>query len=340
MLRSSSNRLLRALSVGCFAVTLAHAPAARADESDDAIKLGVELRRALKDAEALEQFRRALSLRWSARALAQAGLAEQALGRWVEAERDVSQALLALDDAWIVEHRDVLNEALLRIREQLGTLELSSDQAGVEVWVGGVRAGVLPHTLRAPAGRIELEFHAPGQAPLRRSLALPAQQTVRERISFAAPNPPAAPNPSQTALSSAPPAPPAPEQRAPATPAPEPVATRGVLPWLTLGGAVAFVAGGVAAHAVRERAAAHYNDDERCFFGDQTRGERCGGDLSRARTSGTLAIVGYSTGALLGGLSAYLWLRKPSGEGGSRVGLVTRPEHALLTYEGRFGRSW
>jgi hypothetical protein len=108
----------------------------------------------------------------------------------------------------------------------------------------------------------------------------------------------------------------------------------------TLGGALAFVAGGVTAHVVRERASARYNDDERCFFGDQTRGQRCGDDLSRARTSGALAIVGYSAGAVLGGFSAYLWLQKPGSDDSARMGIVTRPDHALLTYESRFGRSW
>lgn len=339
MLRSSSNRRLRALCVGCLSLTLAYSSVARADDSEEAIKRGVALRRARQDAEALEQFRLALALRPSPRALAQAGLAEQALGRWVEAERDLEQALQAEGDAWIVEHREILNEALLRIREQLGTLELSADQPEAEVWLAGARAGVLPHKLRAPAGTLELELRAPGQKPVRRSIAVVAQQTVREHVSFesASPTPATLESNGRAPAFASVPAPARPPAR---SAAPQFEATPGIWPWVTLGGALVFVAGGVTAHVVRERASARYNDDGRCFFGDQTRGERCGGDLSRARTSGTLAIVGYSAGAVLGGVSAYLWLRKPGSDDRGRVGIVTQQDHALLTYQTPFGRSW
>lgn len=337
MRRSSSNPRLRALCVGWLSLTLAYSSTARADDSEEAIKRGVALRRARQDAEALEQFRLALALRSSPRALAQAGLAEQALGRWVEAERDLEQALQVDGDAWIVEHREILNEALLRIREQLGTLELSADQPGAEVWVAGARAGVLPHELRAPAGTLELELRAPGQKPVRRSIAVVAQQTVREQVSFESTS--ATPTTLESKVH-APVSAPAPARPPARRAAPQTEAAPGMWPWVTLGGALAFVAGGVTAHVVRERASARYNDDERCFFGDQTRGERCGGDLSRARTSGTLAIVGYSAGAVLGGVSAYLWLRKPGSDDSARVGVVTQQDHALLTYQTPFGRSW
>src|SRR5689334_14201627 len=75
---------------------LAWATPAHADGDESAdrlLKRGVELRKAGKDDEALEAFRAAYTSRPSPRAQAQIGLAEQALGRWGDAERDLSEAL-------------------------------------------------------------------------------------------------------------------------------------------------------------------------------------------------------------------------------------------------------
>jgi hypothetical protein len=316
-------------------VVLGVTSAAWADASDDAIKNGVQLRRERKDAEALAEFRRAYALRPTARALAQAGLAEQALGRWVDAERDVVQALASTDDAWIIEHRDTLNEALVVIRSHLGSVELSSDESDVELWIGGARVATLPYSLRAAAGLVELELRAKGRPPLSRQVEVAAQRTLSQRFQFepAPAEQPAAAPPSAPAPVVAPPAPKhesAPPPRREGT-----EASSSVWPWVTLGGAVAFVAGGVTAHVIRENAAARFNSDS-CFQAPQTRGERCGSDLTRARTSGALAVVGYAGGALLGGLTAYLWLSDSHSDAAPRAALQAGPEHALLTYRSSF----
>jgi hypothetical protein len=336
MFRSSNSWTRRLSAVAALGLVLGVTSAAWADASDDAIKRGVEKRRELKDAEALAEFQRAYSLRPTARALAQAGLAEQALSRWVEAERDIVQALASVDDAWIVDHRDTLSDALVVIRGHLGSVELSADESDVELWMGGARVATLPYTLRAAAGLQEVELRPKGRPAISRQVEVAAQRTLSQRFQLApaAPAQPAAAPPSMPAPVAEPPAPVRETAAPPARESIEP--SRSVWPWVTLGGAVALVAGGVTAHVVREKAAARFNDDERCFQPPQTREERCGSDLTRARTSGALAVVGYAGGALLGGLTAYLWLSDSHADSAPRAALRAGPGQALLTYRSSF----
>jgi len=339
MLRSSNRP--RIFRCGVIAALLGVASHASASASDDAIARGIELRRARKDAEALEAFRLAERLEPSPRALAQAGLAEQALARWADAERDLSEALAAHDDAWIARNREILNEALVAVQARLGSLELSSDEPAAELWVAGVLVGGLPRTVRVPAGHFSAEVRAPGRTPAQGAWDVVAGQTLHQRVDFAVPvAPPAAAPASPPVLGkpalSAPLPLPAPK-RPPPTPS---EAQAHTWAWVTLGGATAFVTGGIVAHLVRVSAAASYNDDSRCFFGDQSRAQRCGSELSRAKTSQVLAITGYTAGALLGGISAYLWLRPSAPSESGRVAFSVSPDHAVLSYSASLGRYW
>ncbi|MBK8695071.1 MAG: hypothetical protein IPN17_23025 [Deltaproteobacteria bacterium] len=72
------------------------------------MRAGVELRRAHRDEEALAHFTRAYGQTRSPVAQAQMGLAEQALGRWVEAEEHVRRSLEAATDPWILRNREAL----------------------------------------------------------------------------------------------------------------------------------------------------------------------------------------------------------------------------------------
>jgi len=87
----------------CYAVAdvSAATAASPSDEAEALIRKGVEQRRRGNHTEALELFERASSITPSARALAQRGLAESSLRRWVEAERHLSEALDRHDSPWI-----------------------------------------------------------------------------------------------------------------------------------------------------------------------------------------------------------------------------------------------
>jgi hypothetical protein len=65
---------------------------ALAQDADVLIKPGVELRREGKDQVALEEFRPAFDVAPTPRALAQIALAEEALGRWIDAEAHIGKA--------------------------------------------------------------------------------------------------------------------------------------------------------------------------------------------------------------------------------------------------------
>jgi len=97
---------------------------------DDAlIREANEARRAGHDAEALPLLQRAWATCHTPRALAQVGLAEAALGRWRDAERDLSAALAARGDPWIARNLPRLEEARARVASQVGS-DADHDAAG------------------------------------------------------------------------------------------------------------------------------------------------------------------------------------------------------------------
>src|SRR5438128_6702910 len=140
-----------------LAILLAVSPATARADGDDAdaiVRHGLELRRARKDAEALDEFREAYAARPTPRALAQIGLAEQALGRWIEAEADLERALAQQGDGWVTRHRGQLDAALAIVQHHLGWVAVESSISGAELWIDGERAASLPRVepLRAVAG--------------------------------------------------------------------------------------------------------------------------------------------------------------------------------------------
>jgi len=173
-------------------------------EPVDLTKRGLELRREHRDAEALEEFRRAYAVRPAARTLAQIALAEQALGLWVDAEADLQKALEARDDPWIQRNVTLLDGGLSSIQGHLGWLEIASDVARAELAINGVPLGErpLPARLRIVAGSVEIELRAHGYAPARRVTSVEARGSARETVPLV----PLAP-PSPTLVTPVPPPP-------------------------------------------------------------------------------------------------------------------------------------
>jgi hypothetical protein len=169
-------------------VAPSRALAADGDDADALIRHGLLLRREGKDGEALEEFRRAYALEPAPRTRAQIALAEQALGRWVEAEDDLVQALGTGDDAWIASHRSLLDTGLASIRGHLGWLTVTADVASAELWVNDARVGTLPlaQPLRIEAGSAVVEVRAEGYAPARRLATIEPGVTAREAVHLVA----------------------------------------------------------------------------------------------------------------------------------------------------------
>jgi hypothetical protein len=155
-----------------------------ADSDDDAEKLirrGIQLRKAHDDEAAAREFQKAYDQVHSPRSAGQLGLAEQALGRWEDAERHVSEALRATNDAWVSKNQATLAGALGIIQGHLGRIEVIGDPEGAEVSINGHSAGKLPLANAVPvsAGEVDVDLRAPGYIPSQRTLTIVAGQYQR-----------------------------------------------------------------------------------------------------------------------------------------------------------------
>jgi hypothetical protein len=157
---------------------------AQPSNADSLIKSGLELRRQHRDAEALDAFRRAYAESPTPRAVAQIAFAEQALGKWVEAEADLQKALAARDDKWIARNLPVLERGLAGIEEHLGWIEIAADASSADVWLNGADLGTraLPAKLRVEAGSVDIELRAPGHETARRLTTVEPGGTGHESI--------------------------------------------------------------------------------------------------------------------------------------------------------------
>jgi serine/threonine-protein kinase len=168
------------------AALLCVAAEARAQPADaeSLIKSGLELRRQHRDAEALDAFRRAYAGSPTPRALAQIAFAEQALGKWVEAEADLQKALAVRDDPWIVHNLPLLQRGLATIQQHLGWIEIAADVSSGDVRINGVDLGTLtlPGKLRVEAGSVDIELRASGYEPARRLTSVEAGGSGHESI--------------------------------------------------------------------------------------------------------------------------------------------------------------
>ena len=179
---------------------------------------GVALRREHRTEEALALFAKAVAISPSPNARAQLALAEQALARWLDAERDLDAALAA-NSEWIEKNRASLEGARAVVRQHLGWLTVNTDVAAAHAQLDG---RPIPRSLgtRVVAGPSVLEVRAAGYAPDIRRLEVRADEHVHTTISLeplvAAPAPPVR-EPVPTVPKDAPP----PAVTAPATPPPE-----------------------------------------------------------------------------------------------------------------------
>lgn len=173
---------MRALLSSLLLATLLVASAARAQEPTAAelLEHGVALREDGRDEEALAIFERAYEAEPTAQALAQIALAEQALGRLVDAEEHLSRALEDHEDRFVRRNRPLLEQALAEIGDELTTLTITCDVDGAQLIVDGRDRGALPLAapLRAQAGTVHVEIHAPGYRVYTREVIVSADRAV------------------------------------------------------------------------------------------------------------------------------------------------------------------
>jgi hypothetical protein len=295
----------------CLAAVVASSSARAVAQGpeDPAAQEGVQLRREGRDAEALAVFERALAIDGSPRTRAQVALAEQALGFWVEAERDLVLALQSGEGPWFVQHQGTLRAALESVRAHLGTLQLEADAAGIEIRLNGAVAGATPLTapLRVASGTVTVELRSAGFQTATRVIEVAPGTIARESFHLA-PAPSTHLEATRAAAGSAP-SPvvgqdPLSTGRATSTPrSHEPTGA-----WGSLGASAAFLTAGVVAVLVRNSNAALYDDDGRCFYGGLSRDQRCGSYRDAASTAQTLSFIALGAAAVGLGVSVFLFV--------------------------------
>lgn len=277
----------------CFAAVVS-APRAWSQTPDveALIHEGVELRRVGQDGEALERFQQAHRRAPSSRTLAQMGFAEQALGRWADAQLHLQQSLDLSDDPWARDRRALIEQALRDVGSHLGTLEVLCDAPGAQVTVDDGAPMNLPlaASLRLNAGAHHLTLRAPGRQTVHRDVEVLASQPTRASITLA-PEAPTAPTP------------PAPHDAVVVT-APDPLVddppshAQRTFGWVTAGTGVAALGMGVVSLLVHNSAANHWNSDA-CLTGGMTRFENCQSDRSLGRTTEALSVAGFVAGGAM-----------------------------------------
>jgi hypothetical protein len=271
------------------------------------IDRGIAQRKAGDDRGALESFQRAHELGGSPRALAQLALAEQALGRWLDAHEHMTRAL-SEEHPWIRDHAAELRAALDDISSELGSLEVACNVDGAQVYVDGRRLGTTPSAsaFRIVAGESVIQVVAPGYFNLTRQVQVEAGGLSRVEVRLT-------PRASEEARD------PARESGAASASGPgvaEPA--RGEGPWRealmygSLGFAGLGVATGVTGYVMREVNVKLYNDDGRCDIEPlRTRSEECPDAADAWRVGENLAIGGFVVAGVFGALGLYLWLDQP-----------------------------
>jgi hypothetical protein len=113
-------------------------------------------------------------------------MAEQALGRWVDAERDLKGALAVEQDAWIARNSATLKRSLATVTEHLGSVQIVGSPAGARVVIDERDVGRLPidGPARVPAGEVLVTVSAPGYVDISRKITVGAGSLAREVIAL------------------------------------------------------------------------------------------------------------------------------------------------------------
>ncbi len=283
------------------------------------------------------------------RTLARLGLTEAALGRWLDADAHVREALRTPDDAWIRANAPALHRELARIADHLGTLLVTGRGARGEVRINGQTVAPWPmeSEVRALVGTATVEVTAAGYVSATRVLRIEPGVLTREEVALV-PRAPAEPDataqsrtaPNGTATLVVTVQPPAP---APA-PAPVPLVltprltTATSTPWQRPAGWVALTLAttalgvGIGATVLHDGATRAYHDAG-C--------EQGGTDAScRARYDDVYALrpwmyAGFAAAGVLGITTAILWATAPASAPGDRA-FRCAPTGAGVTCGARF----
>jgi len=291
-----------------------------AAQAEKLIKHGIELRRAHDDEAAQREFQKAYELAPTPRSAGQLGLAEQALGRWEDAERHLGEAIRSPADPWVVKNRAALDQAIGTIQAHVGRIEVIGDPDGAMVSINGREVGrlPLPRAVRVSAGEVDLEAKAPGYASVQRTVSIVGGQYQKVVIHLAKDAPPPRAEPAAVASSS--PSTPvvASSPVAPAAPEPGTSRARPIVKWTAAGLAGAGLLTGVVFTVLHSQANSKFTNDG--CFNDNGRGvdktgnptPPCPSELDTLKADQLGAIVGYAAAGAFAVTWLVLQLTEPS----------------------------
>jgi len=325
--------------------------AVAADDSDDAvIARGVALRKEGDDQAASELFMKVYQRSHTARAAGQLGLAEQALGRWEEAESHLREALRSPDDPWVKKNHDALSRDMLLIKSHIARVEIVGDPEGAEILINGRAVGTLPLSgpISTSAGSVDIEARAPGFRHEMRTVNLTGGQYQRLVMRLQKDEPAPTATATATPLPPAPIVSPPPSRPTPGSALSPPAATRPsgdespshlrpIAEWTALGLAGAGLAVGITSSVVRANKLNQFNstDNGRCVEmsgravdADGNPVPACQGLLDSYKSMRTWQIVGFVSAGVLAATWLTLFLTEPSAAAQPRGGLARG--HALV----------
>ncbi len=304
------------------------APPAHADGDDVAalLRRGFELRRQHRNEEALAAYDEAFALSPTPPVRAQRALAEQTLGHWIVAERELDLAL-ATDDPWITRNRPSLEDARAVVRQHLAWLTVDVDVQDADIRLDGEP---LPQgtAARVIAGAGVLEVRAPGCIPDIRRVFLAPSEHVRQQISLGSLVAPMLPPPVAPAAVPPPPGAGAIE----ATPEHAPVLTSSVVPPPKERSAVPVVPIALGVAGIAGLATGTYFGVRTGQDKSNERAECVGGctqaaanDYSDAQRSAAVSTAAFATGAACIAGGAIFWLLERGAPRGGKSSLDLVP---------------
>ena len=139
--------------------------AAEPETADQLVAKGVELRKKGDHAGALREFQAAHEKEPSGRTLAQMGIAEATLQRWVDAENHLSQALESTMP-WVEKNRATLEQTLQTVRTHTAEISIYGT-TGAVVTVGDKMVGriPLPSSPLVNEGTVTIKVESRGHKP-------------------------------------------------------------------------------------------------------------------------------------------------------------------------------
>ncbi len=183
MRRSSNAAVVLGLWLFAARALGQEAPAASAEQQALALaQQGLAARREGRDEDALRAFEQSLAVLERASVRAQLGFAQQALGRWVDAERTLA-AVALVSDPWIDRHRATIDEALVTVRTHLGWLSVQVAPQRCEARADGAVLNT-DTPIRFPIGSVTVTARCEGHFSVERMVSIRPGETARESITL------------------------------------------------------------------------------------------------------------------------------------------------------------